>query len=79
MPIPIYKPQPQTEEYALRLISEKDMPVLCIVNKATGIMVDRGRLCYIDEDGYLHRSNYVNARAAEDLGIALNDDRIALR
>ena len=79
MYIPIYEQQPKTEEYARRLINENDMPILCIVNKATGIMVERGRLCYIDEDGYLRRSNYVNARAAEDLGIVLNDDRIALR
>ena len=78
MPIPVYEPKPKTEEYALRLISEDDVPTLCIVDKATGKMVDCGRLCYITRDGRLGRTAAVNETAAAALGIQLRDSFIAL-
>lgn len=77
MSIPIYEPQPKTEEYALRLISEGGRPTLCIVDKTTGKMADRGRLCYIGDDGRLHYTGSVNAEAAKALGITLDGGYIA--
>lgn len=73
MNIPIYENRFK-EEFALRLIDEDGITTLCIVNKATGVMITSGRLLSFTEKGHVTLAYAVNRDAAASLGIPLDDD-----